>query len=54
MELGFQGDVQINVQSALSAQPAQAVGAAETNQKHAHALLVALRLFDQCKAHYGD
>jgi hypothetical protein len=38
-----------------SAQPAQAGGAAETNQKHALALLLNLLLFfAQCKTHYGD
>jgi hypothetical protein len=38
-----------------SAQPAKAGGAAETNQKHALALLLVLLLFfAQCKMHYGD
>jgi hypothetical protein len=39
----------------MTAQPAQAGGAAETNQKHAPALLLNLLLFfAQCKTHYGD
>ena len=43
---------QVNVQSA---QPAQAGGAAETNQNYALALLLTLLLlFAQCKTHYGD
>jgi hypothetical protein len=39
----------------MQGSPVQAGGAAETNQKHALALLLNLLLFfAQCKTHYGD